>query len=376
MTLQSLWRFFAWPILAGLLVAILAFFFFPELRPQAPTPVAAQPLSYAEAVNHAAESVVNVYSRRLVEPSRHPLANHPLYRHLFRHPQQQERMQSALGSGVIVSEEGYLLTNNHVIDGADEVLVLLHDGRRARAAFIGSDPESDLAVLKIELDNLTPIQIGNPAQARVGDVVLAIGNPFGVGQTVTLGIISALSRYGLGLSAYENYIQTDAAINPGNSGGALIDATGKLLGINAAVIDDTVGIGFAVPADDAMKTLESIVRYGRVVRGWLGLDVERITPAIAQSLGLQNVTGVLVTAVLPGNPAHLAGMRPGDVITHINGQAIGNERQGLNQVADISPGTRINIRLLRPQSDSRLPQELELQATVGERPPPAAVNRT
>ncbi len=381
MTIHSLLRFLAWPVLAGLLVAVLVFFFFPDLRPHtasptAPPTTAQPPQSYADAVSRAAESVVNVYSRRLTETRRHPLADHPLYRHLFRNPAQQERMQSALGSGVIVSEEGYLLTNNHVIDGADEILVLLHDGRRARATFIGNDPESDLAVLKVELENLTPIEIGNPGRARVGDVVLAIGNPFGVGQTVTQGIVSALSRYGLGLSAYENYIQTDAAINPGNSGGALIDASGKLLGINAAVIDDTVGIGFAVPADDAMKTLESIVRYGRVVRGWLGLDVERITPAIAQSLGLQNVTGVLVTRVLPGNPAQVAGMRPGDVITHINGQPIGNERQGLNQVADIPPGTRINIRILRPQSDSRLPQELELQATVGERPPPSSVNRT
>lgn len=374
-------QFFLWPVLAGLLIALAIFVAFPELTPwtlpERSAPTAPKPglISYADAVDQAASSVVNIYSRKVIATRRHPLANHPLYDHLYRNPEQQKRVQSALGSGVIVSAEGYLLTNNHVIDGADEILVLLHDGRRASATFIGNDPESDLAVLKIELDNLTPIQIGNPASLRVGDVVLAIGNPFGVGQTVTQGIVSALSRYGLGISTYENYIQTDAAINPGNSGGALIDSSGKLLGINAAIIFDTVGIGFAVPADDAMDSLNDIIKYGRVVRGWLGLTVERLTPAMVRDLHLGNVAGVLVTETPANDPAYLAGIRPGDVLTHIDGQPIGTERQGLNEVADLDPGTKVTVRVMRPRPD-RAPETLEFEVTVAERLQEGAVSRT
>ncbi|WP_020210191.1 trypsin-like peptidase domain-containing protein [Gilvimarinus chinensis] len=367
-------QFFAWPVVAGLVIALLVFALFPDLLPEGSNnPVTTRhttgtTLSYADAVNKAANSVVNIYSRKVIETRRHPLANHPLYEQLYRNPSQQKRVQSALGSGVIVSEEGYLLTNNHVIDGADEILVLLHDGRRAGATFIGNDPESDLAVLKIELDNLTPINLGNPKAARVGDVVLAIGNPFGVGQTVTQGIVSALSRYGLGLSVYENYIQTDAAINPGNSGGALIDTQGNLLGINAAIIFDTVGIGFAVPVDDAMDSLNDIIKYGRVVRGWLGLTVERLSDTQLQELGIpSNTPGVLVTDVSHNQPAHIAGIQRGDLLTHINGQPIGTERQGLNEVAELDPGTKVTVRVLRPKLNAQ-PEQLELEVTVAERP--------
>ncbi|WP_041522513.1 trypsin-like peptidase domain-containing protein [Gilvimarinus agarilyticus] len=382
---SRLLSFFAWPVAVGLVAALLLLITIPELRPAGwPSSTLASNakedsfanLSYAHAVDRAAASVVNIYSRKVIETRRHPLADHPLYEKMFRNSGQQERVKSALGSGVIVSTEGYLLTNNHVIEGADEILVLLHDGRRAGATIIGNDPGSDLAVLKIELDNLTPITIGNPNKARVGDVVLAIGNPFGVGQTVTQGIISALSRYGLGISSYENYIQTDAAINPGNSGGALIDNHGNLLGINAAIIFDTVGIGFAVPADDAMKSLKDIIKYGRVVRGWLGLDAERLTPAAIAALGLRNVSGLRVTNVFLNNPAHIAGIRPNDVITHINDQPIGNERQGLREVADLSPGTKVTVRILRPHTNGSLPEELEIEVTVGERPDNLEVNRT
>lgn len=384
MSLSRALRFIAWPVAMGLLGAVILLLSLPQLQPDsgAPgvvdidTPPPANNLSYAHAVAQAAPSVVNIYSRKVIETRRHPLADHPLYKKLYRNSGQQERFKSALGSGVIVSSEGYLLTNNHVIDGADEVLVLLHDGRRTSARFVGNDPGSDLAVLKIELDELTPINIGQPSQARVGDVVLAIGNPFGVGQTVTQGIVSALSRYGLGISSYENYIQTDAAINPGNSGGALIDSQGNLLGINAAIIFDTVGIGFAVPADDAMKSLKDIIKYGRVVRGWLGLDAERLTPAAAKALGLKNVTGLRVTNVFLNNPAHLAGIHPNDVITHINNQPIGNERQGLKEVADIPPGTQVTVQVLRPRANGSLPEELDITVTVGERPENLEVNRT
>ncbi|MDO3382866.1 trypsin-like peptidase domain-containing protein [Gilvimarinus algae] len=373
MPLIRLLQFLAWPALAGLVVALAVFAFFPQLLPGSggekllPRPAPQLVTSYADAVDKATNSVVNIYSRKVIETRRHPLANHPLYEQLYRNPDQQKRIQSALGSGVIVNEEGYLLTNNHVIDGADEILVLLHDGRRASATFIGNDPESDLAVLKIELDNLTPIALGNPDKIRVGDVVLAIGNPFGVGQTVTQGIVSALSRYGLGISVYENYIQTDAAINPGNSGGALIDSEGNLLGINAAIIFDTVGIGFAVPVDDAMKSLKDIIQYGRVVRGWLGLTVERLNPAIVSELGLGSIAGVLVTQSSPGDPAFNAGIRRNDILTHIDGQPIGTERQGLNEVADLAPGTKVNVRVLRPRPGSA-PLELEFEVTVAERP--------
>lgn len=380
MTFRTL-QFIFWPSLAGLCIALAIFIAFPSLMPwqlpSPPNPSASRPQvsSYADAVDRAASSVVNIYSRKVITTRRHPLADHPLFEHLYRNPAQQERVQSALGSGVIVSKDGYLLTNNHVIDGADEILVLLHDGRRASATFIGNDPESDLAVLKIELDNLTPISIGDPASTRVGDVVLAIGNPFGVGQTVTQGIVSALSRYGLGISTYENYIQTDAAINPGNSGGALIDTQGNLLGINAAIIFDTVGIGFAVPADDAMDSLKDIIKYGRVVRGWLGLTVERLTPALVKELNLGSVAGVLVTETPVKDPAYIAGIRPGDVLTHINGQPIGTERQGLNEVADLDPGTRVTVQVLRPRANAE-PEKLVFEVTVAERTLDSSVSRT
>ncbi|MDO6746859.1 trypsin-like peptidase domain-containing protein [Gilvimarinus sp. 1_MG-2023] len=380
MTARAL-QFVFWPALAGLCIALVIFIAFPGLMPwQPPNPASqkaepTQATSYADAVDRAASSVVNIYSRKVIATRRHPLADHPLFEQLYRNPKQQKRVQSALGSGVIVSAEGYLLTNNHVIDGADEILVLLHDGRRAGATFIGNDPESDLAVLKIELDNLTPISIGDPTKTRVGDVVLAIGNPFGVGQTVTQGIVSALSRYGLGLSTYENYIQTDAAINPGNSGGALIDTQGNLLGINAAIIFDTVGIGFAVPADDAFDSLKDIIKYGRAVRGWLGLTVERLTPALVHELKLGSTAGVLVTETPINDPAYVAGIRPGDVLTHIDGQPIGTERQGLNEVADIDPGTKVTVQVLRPRQDNE-PEQLVFEVMVAERTLGPDVSRT
>ena len=228
-------------------------------------------------------------------------------------------MQSALGSGVIVSESGYLLTNIHVIRGADEVVVQLQDGRETQATLVGVDEENDLAVLHIKAEKLTAIRIGAPRNAQVGDVVLAIGNPFGMGQTVTQGIISATGRHGLGISTLENFIQTDAAINPGNSGGALIDAQGNLLGINTAILDrlgnsSLDGVGLAVPADTALLSLKDIVEMGKVVRGWLGVEAQPVTPLIAQQLNLQAINGVVVTAIFNNGPAHKAGLTPGDII--------------------------------------------------------------
>lgn len=281
-------------------------------------------------------------------------------------------MQSALGSGVIVSEDGYILTNNHVISGAEEITVLLRDGREARAILIGTDRESDLAVLKITLDNLTAIRVGTPGNAQVGDVVLAIGNPFGVGQTVTQGIISATGRDGLtvGLSEFEsNFIQTDAAINPGNSGGALTDAYGNLLGINTAIINKArgstpIGIGFAIPADTAMKVLQDIVELGHVVRGWLGIEAQQLSPKLAQSFNLDFTNGVIITAIYNNGPAHLAGLRAGDVITRINQQPVGDGRNSMIQISQSKPGDSVAIEVLRNGKIQII------QATVGTKPVP------
>lgn len=372
-----------WPVAAGLLIALLALLIFPGLRP-APTlgthqqqPSADQPQalhSYADAVDRAAPAVVNIYTRKALEQRRHPLADHPLYRHLQRHLEQpQQRQQSALGSGVIVDTRGYLLTNEHVIRGAEDILVLLHDGRETRAQLVGTDPESDLAVLKIDLDQLTAIAVGEPNKVRVGDIVLAIGNPFGVGQTVTQGIISATGRWNLNISEYENFLQTDAAINVGNSGGALVDTKGRLLGINTAILRESeflgqsefsVGVSFAIPADSAMNSLREIIEHGRVVRGWLGLEAQPLTPQMAREFSAESGhEGVLVTAIYADSPAHLAGLNPGDILTHINNQSVGEDgRRGMNQIAATEPGSEVTLRILR---DGR---RLQLETVIGERP--------
>jgi len=361
--------FFGWPVISGLLLGLCIIlwmngngqnadhqldngFHLGNLSPQHDNGSWSGPTSYADAVTNAAPAVVNIYTRTKLERRRHPLLDDPLFRHFFNSSDapSQERMQSALGSGVIISPEGYLLTNNHVIDGADEILVLLKDGREAQATLVGTDPESDLAVLKIPLKNLTAIKIGAPGNAQIGDVVLAIGNPFGVGQTVTQGIISATGRYGLGINTYENYLQTDAAINPGNSGGALIDARGNLLGINTAILDKTgfsVGIGFAIPADTAVKVMQDLVSYGQVVRGWLGIEAQQMTPELAESFKLTTANGVIITAIYNNGPAHKAGLRPGDIIVKMNNRAVSDGRLSMHQVAQGRPGDEIKVEVLR-----------------------------
>lgn len=371
---QSALQSLGWPVAAGLLIALLTLLVFPELRPHPSTPAerGSRPAatgSYADAVERAAPAVANIYTRKLLERQRHPLEDHPFYQRFFRNSDrpQQERMQSALGSGVIVDERGYLLTNEHVISDAEEILVLLQDGRETRAQLVGTDPESDLAVLKIELDNLTTIEVGEPGLARVGDVVLAIGNPFGVGQTVTQGILSATGRYNLQITEYENFLQTDAAVNVGNSGGALIDVRGRLLGINTAILgasDTSVGVSFAIPADSAMKSLRQIIEHGRVVRGWLGLDVIPLTPELAQSMALESTEGVVVTNIIGDSPAQRAGLTPGDVLTHIDNQSVGSGRRGMNQIAATSPGSEVTLQIIRDG------QRMELDTVIGERPSP------
>lgn len=358
-------EYLVWPLLTGVLLAVISLWLFPQLRapqPAVEAPVLAPqnygsfngPVSYAEAVKRAAPAVVNIYTRTKIQERRRRLIEDPLYRHFFNSADlgRQERMQSALGSGVIVSASGYLLTNIHVIRGADEVVVQLQDGRETQATLVGVDEENDLAVLHIKADKLTAIRIGAPRNAQVGDVVLAIGNPFGMGQTVTQGIISATGRHGLGISTLENFIQTDAAINPGNSGGALIDTQGNLLGINTAILDrlgnsSLDGVGLAVPADTALLSLKDIVEMGKVVRGWLGVEAHPVTPLIAQQLNLQALNGVVVTAIFNNGPAHKAGLTPGDIILKINGQTVGNGTLGMQEILKARPGQAMAIEIWR-----------------------------
>jgi serine protease DegS len=331
-------------------------------------PLASGPVSYADAVAAAAPGVVNIHTAKLVTTRRHPLMDDPFFRHFFGEqfgaPRQQ--VQTSLGSGVIISPQGLVLTNHHVIDGADEIQILLRDGRTTRAEVVGADPDTDLAVLRVGLDNLPAMTVGASEQMRVGDVVLAIGNPFGVGQTVTLGIVSATGRNQLGINTYEDFIQTDAAINPGNSGGALINAHGELVGINTAIYSrsgGSQGIGFAIPVELAKDVLKQIVEQGRVVRGWLGIEAQDLTPALAESFGLASLRGTVVAGILRDGPADRAGLLPGDVITRIGERPIANAREAVNHIARQAPDSRIRIEGMREG------KTFTAEAEVGERPP-------
>lgn len=314
--------------------------------------------SYAEAAKVAMPAVVNIFSSKNAPKRNNPQANaDPWFRFFFgdRLPEQRQEPTASLGSGVIVSPEGYILTNHHVVDGADEIEVALTDGRKANAKVVGTDPETDLAVLKISLTNLPAITLGRLENVRVGDVVLAIGNPFGVGQTVTMGIVSALGRSHLGINTFENFIQTDAAINPGNSGGALVDAEGNLLGINTAIYSrsgGSLGIGFAIPVSLAKQVMESIISTGSVVRGWIGVEPQDVTPEIAESFGLSRKDGALIAAVVQGGPADRAGLRPGDILINVNGESIQDTTALLNSIAQAqakhgSQGDRVTQRQAR-----------------------------
>ena len=327
--------------------------------------------SYADAAHKAMPAVVNVFSSKDGSLPPDPRQNDPLFRYFFGNRddnrKQQEQPAANLGSGVIVSPEGYILTNQHVVDGADQIEIALSDGRTTNAKVIGVDPETDLAVLKINLPNLPSITLGRMEEARVGDVVLAIGNPFGVGQTVTMGIISALGRNHLGINTFENFIQTDAPINPGNSGGALVDVNGNLLGINTAIYSrsgGSLGIGFAIPVSTARSVLESIITTGTVTRGWIGVEPQDVTPEIAESFGLQQKSGAIVAGVLQGGPADKAGIKPGDILVDVNGQPITDTTRLLNVIAQIKPGTDAKVHLVRKNKD------LDVDVMIGKRPPP------
>ena len=336
------------------------------------------PGSYHEAVKKSMPAVVNIFTSKVnVTPkTRKGNGNNsadPFFKFFFGDQPPDAEPSSSLGSGVLVSPEGIILTNHHVISDADEIDVALADGRKVKAKIIGSDPETDIAVLKIDAKQLpTPITLGKVESVHVGDVVLAIGNPFGVGQTVTSGIISALGRDHVGLNTFENFIQTDAAINPGNSGGALVDTRGHLIGINTAIYSKnggSMGIGFAIPVNLAKQVMESILNNGSVTRGWIGVEPQNLSKELSESLGLpKNTAGVLLSGVLEGGPAAKGGIKPGDVLVAVNGNSTKDVRQLLNQIAQISPGNEATLKILRKD------KELELKVQTGKRPKPKTIN--
>jgi len=332
---------------------------------EAPPGAAAMQGSYREAAKRAMPSVVNIYTSK-ASRQRNPMLDDPLFRRFFGDRlDEQDEKQFSLGSGVIVSTQGYILTNNHVIESADQIEVALADGRKAAAQVVGADAETDLAVIKIKLENLPAITLGRVDQSKVGDVVLAIGNPFGVGQTVTMGIVSALGRSHLGINTFENFIQTDAAINPGNSGGALIDTNGNLLGINTAIYSrsgGSLGIGFAIPVSTVKTVMDSIISSGQVVRGWIGVEPQDITPELAESFGLAKKSGTIIAGVLRDGPADRAGMRPGDILIAVNGKAVSDTTEMLNLIAQLQPGKTAKMTVLRKN------QQTSMDVTIGKRP--------
>jgi serine protease DegQ len=381
--LHRLWLIFAQTATVCLAVLFVVSTLKPEWLPGAPAPVATvnvpvqtaapAPLaqaSFQDAVGRAMPAVVNVFTTKEVRAARNPLLDDPLFRRFFGDPFGDDPQRaSSLGSGVIVSPAGYILTNNHVVEAADEIEVALADGKKLQATVVGLDPDTDLAVLRVAASGLHAITFGESDRLRVGDPVLAIGNPFGVGQTVTSGIVSALGRSGLQINTFENFIQTDAAINPGNSGGALVDAQGNLVGINTAIYSrsgGSMGIGFAIPVSTARAVLEQIVQSGSVTRGWIGVEVQEITPALAESFKLGDARGTLIAGVLRGGPADKAGVKPGDVLVEIEGRPVADPTAMLNLIAALPPGGSARMKIWRQG------RELDAENTIGRRPKPNA----
>jgi serine protease DegQ len=323
--------------------------------------------SFADAAQKSLTSVVNIFTSKQVRTPTNPLMNDPIFRQFFGHAyDSQPQTITSLGSGVIVSKDGYILTNHHVVEAADEIQVALPNGQKVEAKLVGSDPDTDIAVLKIKVNDLHPITFANPGTLRVGDVVLAVGDPFGVGQTVTMGIVSALGRNHLGINTFENFIQTDAAINPGNSGGALVDSSGNLVGLNTAIYSRSggnLGIGFAIPVSSLSKVMEQIISHGSVVRGWIGVEVQDITPDIAESFSIKSTQGALIAGVLQDGPASRSGIRPGDILLAVNNRDIANSSSLLEQISAIPPGESVRLKLLRQQT------QLNLNVRVDRRPP-------
>ena len=386
--MRRFWLLFAQTVT----IALALYFVYGALRPASrvqqlgspakPVPVvetassSLAPGSYRDAAARAMPAVVNILTLQVPKRGAHPLARDPFFKRFFgeRDPDGEdgEDLKNSLGSGVIVSHEGYVLTNNHVVEGADEIEVVLTDGRKAPAKIVGLDPETDLAVIKINLDKLPVIVLGQSELARVGDVVLAIGNPFGVGQTVTMGIISALGRNNLHINSFENFIQTDAAINFGNSGGALVDTRGNLIGINTAIYSQSggsVGIGFAIPVSTAKTVMEAIIKDGHVVRGWIGVETQDITPELAQSFNLQRSSGAIIAGVVRNGPADKAGIVPGDILLTVEGKPVGDTTEMLNLIAQLPPGGKAKMTVLRKN------REAALDVMVGKRPIPKELSK-
>jgi serine protease DegQ len=378
--MRKFWLIFAQTATICLAVVFVVTTLKPELLPPgwrggnvvsfkeaAPDPGPRKATTYRDASKKAMPAVVNVFTSKEVRVPRHPLLDDPLFRHFFGDRLDEKRRSTSLGSGVIVSPQGYILTNYHVVNAADEIEVLLADGRKATPRVIGTDPETDLAVLKVDMKNLPAITFGRSEEASVGDVVLAIGNPFGVGQTVTMGIISALGRSHLGINTFENFIQTDAAINPGNSGGALVDVTGNLIGINSAIYSRTggsLGIGFAIPTSVAKQVMEQIIKNGGVVRGWIGVEAQDLSKELAESFKLPNTNGALIAGVLKSGPADKAGVKPGDILLAVEGKPVTDSLSMLNLIAALPPGKSAAFTMMRNQT------EVQRKITVGKRPKP------
>ena len=328
--------------------------------------------SYYEAVRKAAPSVVSIFTSKEVRVSRNPMLNDPVWRRFFGGQLGDETQRaSGLGSGVIVSPAGYILTNHHVVEAADEIKVAFPDGKELLAKVVGSDPETDIAVLRVDAQNLPAITFGSSENLRVGDIVLAIGNPLGIGQTVTSGIVSALGRTGLRINTFENFIQTDAAINRGNSGGALTDSRGNLVGINSAILSSetgggSIGIGLAIPASMAKSVMEQIIKTGTVTRGWIGIGLQEITPEIAESFKLGSIRGVIINEIVRGGPAEKAGIKLGDILVSVDGKQTSDPQSAVNVITGIPPGSASKLMLKRSG------QDMELAATIGRRPKPPA----
>jgi len=380
MHMHKLWLLFAQSTTVALGVLFIIALFKPDLlhwQTQAPSLTirqAAQPAghalapveSFAPAAQKVIPAVVNVFTQQQVSSPAHPALEDPIFRYFFGDRlDSRPREVSNLGSGVVVSPNGYILTNQHVVEAADEIQVALANGKTVPARVVGADPETDLAVLKIDAVDLPAITFAEPDSLKVGDWVLAVGNPFGVGQTVTAGIVSALGRTHLGINTFENFIQTDAAINPGNSGGALVDASGNLVGINSAIYSRTggsQGIGFAIPVSIARKVMEQIIKTGSVTRGWVGVEVQDLSPELAQSFSLKSAEGALIAGVLKGGPADAGGVRPGDILLAVNGHPVADSASLLNLIAALKPGDEARLTVARKQ------QSLDLKIHVGRRP--------
>lgn len=387
--MRKLWLVFAQAVTICLAALFVLQLFYPQLlkttpalQPQQATLANSAPklttasvatTSFRQAVQKATPSVVNIFTSKVQKHNRPPFMDDPLFQEFFgnqldTHPQKE----NSLGSGVIVDVSGLILTNNHVVASADQIEVALSDGKTYPAKLVGTDPDTDLAVLKVDAKNLPAITFADTDQVQTGDIVLAIGNPFGFGQTVTQGIVSALSRNHLGINTFENFIQTDAAINPGNSGGALVDINGNLIGINSVIYSrsgGSMGIGFAIPANLAKQIMQQIIHQGSVTRGWVGIEAQDVTPALAESFGIKGTQGAIISNVLSGSPAQRAGLRPGDVILSINGTAVKDGTDMLNQIVGLVPDKTATINIQRGG------KPISVEVTIGKRPKQATMQQ-